>query len=104
MTTPAPTRRPRRVRPRSVAVGVCALVWVACSVAVVWLAGASQAAEDRRHTEYADAGPAQDDLETWLILPLYLGAGALVAGVGLLAADARRGRTAAPVGQARGGV
>lgn len=94
MSTPRPRTTLRRPRPVVVALGACALLWVACTVAVVWLGSAAETAEHLRHTDPGYAGPAQDDLETWLVLPLYLGAGALVAGVCLAAVEASRRRAA----------
>lgn len=94
MTTPGPRLPWRRIRPHAAVVGACALVWIVCSVAVVWLAGASGVAEDRRYVDPSYAGPSQDELEVWLVVAFYLGVGALVTGTCLLARGAARRRAA----------
>ena len=103
MTTPAPhaaTAAPprRRVHPRVVLLRVCALLWVACSVAVIALAWGSEVAEDRTSSEPGYTGPSEDQVDFWLSLVFCLGFVALATGICLVIHGAvrRLGRPAVP--------
>lgn len=95
MTTPAPHEPPdarprRRTHPRVVALRVCGLLWVVCSVATIGLVQASLRAEELNDQYYDYAGPSEYDVDKVAALTFSLGLLALLTGIALVVDGALR--------------